>query len=128
MIPKTVVHNLHPIDFIQNIGTGTVINLSKGMFVIFALSRPFLLINRRLQRGRYVLLYHASCILFIIRAGTTVFGNTKRTLSEVLVPVQLWVISRDQDGPPDSYTIENTASRTFLDIPDSMFMSCLHVF
>jgi hypothetical protein len=46
-------------------------------------------------------------------AGTTVQGHAKRELSDGWVPAQLWVISQ---AGTNLYTIENTNSRTYLDL------------
>jgi len=67
--------------FIQNIGTGTVLDLDGGSSA----------------------------------NSTKVQGFTKRELSDSWVPAQLWVISSVGGG---QYTIENTNSRTFLDLTD----------
>ncbi|EPS97740.1 hypothetical protein FOMPIDRAFT_82402 [Fomitopsis schrenkii] len=48
--------------------------------------------------------------------GTKVYGFQKRDLSDNLVPAQLWVVSQDENAV---YTIENTNSRTYMDLPSS---------
>jgi hypothetical protein len=45
--------------------------------------------------------------------GTTVQGYAKRELSDPWVPAQLWIISQ---AGTNLYTIENTNSRTYLDL------------
>jgi hypothetical protein len=45
--------------------------------------------------------------------GTDVQGYAKRTLSDDWVPAQLWVVNHGSDG---TYTIQNTNSRTYLDL------------
>ena len=57
-------------------------------------------------------------------ADTHVRGYTKRVLSDRWVPAQLWVITKYKDTT--SYTIENTQGCTFMDIPSSTSMSCMH--
>ncbi|KAI0071021.1 hypothetical protein K474DRAFT_1607600, partial [Panus rudis PR-1116 ss-1] len=61
--------------FIQNAGTGTVIDLPDG-------------------------------------DSPKTQGYTKRSLGDPLVPTQLWVVTGDEP----IYTIENTSSRTFMDL------------
>jgi hypothetical protein len=46
--------------------------------------------------------------------GTKIQGYQKRELNDSWVPAQLWVIS--QVGSSELYTIENTNSRTFLQL------------
>jgi len=69
--------------FIQNLGTGTVMDLENGSST----------------------------------NGTKVQGYQKRELSDPWVPAQLWVISKV--GKDNVYTIENTNSRTFMDLTGS---------
>ncbi|EPS96276.1 hypothetical protein FOMPIDRAFT_82284 [Fomitopsis schrenkii] len=68
--------------FIQNAGTGTVIDLNNGLSA----------------------------------DGTQVHGYQKRELSDGLVPAQLWIVSLVGN---DVYTIENTNSRTYLDLSNA---------
>ena len=57
-----------------------------------------------------------------IHTDTRLQGWEKRELSDPLSPIQLWIISEVADG---MYTIQNTSSRTFADIPSSMSMNHL---
>ncbi|KAI0725908.1 ricin B-like lectin [Fomitopsis betulina] len=45
-----------------------------------------------------------------------VYGSQKHKLSDNWIPAQLWVVS--QVGDDAAYTIENTNSRTYLDLTD----------
>jgi len=72
--------------FIQNVGTGTVVDLKDGSNA----------------------------------ENTKIQGWKKRELDDVLVPAQLWVISKtgNKDNDYDTYTIQNANSRTYMTLPE----------
>jgi hypothetical protein len=82
------------LDFIQNRGTGTVLDLANGQG------------KDTLSRDEP----RSNCGLIV---GPTVQGYTKRELSDSWVPAQLWIINQVSTN---TYTIENTNSRTYLDL------------
>ena len=58
--------------------------------------------------------------------GTKVQGFHKHLLSDAWVPAQLWVVAQ-AGGAAGVYTIENTNSRTFMDLTGSMLSVLLRL-
>ena len=117
--PIAVIDEPRFIDFIQNAGTGTVLDLTNGVFFLRAVEESLLNVSFRLQRRQYAALRHTYYVALTFRAGTKVQGFEKRELSDPWVPAQLWVINEVEQGV---YTIQNTNSRTFADLSGSMSM------
>ena len=58
-----------------------------------------------------------------MNSETSITGWTMHELGNSLAPMQLWIVTQVSDEP--AYTVQNVNSRTFMDIPDSMSISCL---
>ncbi|GJE97426.1 ricin B lectin domain-containing protein [Phanerochaete sordida] len=76
--------------------------------------------SEHLQSGVYFIQnFYTGTVLDLAGAspanGTKIQGYTKRELSELGVPAQLWIISLVA-GEENVYTVQNTSSRSFMDM------------